>query len=108
MPSARAILDAKISEKALSQAIVDYARRHGWMAYRTFDSRRSAPGFPDLVLVHPGHPDWPVVIAELKLEGEEPSAMQRLWLESLAHRRIETRLWRPSDWSSGRIDELIR
>lgn len=67
----------------------------GWLCYHTHDSRRSAPGFPDLVLVRP-----PVVLfAELKSERGRPKPEQAAWLEALrASRSVEVGLWRPGDW----------
>ncbi|MBM4407820.1 MAG: VRR-NUC domain-containing protein [Chloroflexi bacterium] len=41
-----------MTERELQDAIVQVARLHGWLVYHTYDSRRSDPGFPDLVLVH--------------------------------------------------------
>ena len=40
-----------MTEKEFQRLVVDYATLHGWMHYHTHDSRRSTPGFPDLVLV---------------------------------------------------------
>lgn len=74
------------------------------LAYHTHDSRRSAPGFPDLVLVHPRKQR--ILLAELKRDGEYPKTEQRLWLtglscvEAAAPHVVSVRLWRPRDWES--------
>lgn len=69
------------------------------LVYHTHDSRRSAPGFPDLVLVHPEH--GRVVFAELKAEGRYPIPEQRKWLSALKRcPGVEVFLWRPRDWES--------
>ena len=34
-------------------AVVELAKRFGWLLYHTHNSRRSASGFPDLVMVRP-------------------------------------------------------
>ena len=39
-----------VTEKAFQTAVVELAELCGWKVYHTYDSRRSAPGFPDLVL----------------------------------------------------------
>ena len=97
----------KQTEKQFQAAVVEYAELNGWLVYHTYDSRRSNPGFPDLVLVRDG---W-LVFAELKTEKGVVSRKQREWLEALAavSWRLSTRpgyepalilarIWRPSDW----------
>lgn len=98
MTSARAVLDAQITEADFQASVIRHARLRGYWVYHTYDSRHSEAGFPDTVIVHPEHPDWPVVMAELKKETTKPTTAQEAWLEALAGRRIETRLWRPSSW----------
>lgn len=44
------------------QSVVDAARLNGWLVYHTHDSRRSAEGFPDLVMLRLSR----MVVAELK------------------------------------------
>ncbi len=86
---------AAISEEEFQAQILDLARMSGWRCYHTFDSRRSAPGFPDLVLVR----EPVLVFAELKTDTGRLRPEQREWLEAL--RRcggVEARLWKPSDF----------
>lgn len=85
----------KMSEKQFQQQVVDMARALGWMAYHTHDSRRSQPGFPDLVLVRER-----VVYAELKTETGKPTFEQTSWIEALKSAGAEVYLWRPSDSDS--------
>lgn len=74
------------------------------LAYHTHDSRRSQPGFPDLVLVHPR--EQRIIFAELKRDGEYPKTEQRLWLAGLScvasavPEAVEVHVWRPKDWES--------
>lgn len=72
----------------------------GWsLIYHTHDSRRSAPGFPDLVMTNGRR----VIFAEIKKEGGQPTAEQAIWLEALqsverfAGSRVEAYLWHPAD-----------
>lgn len=83
------------TEKAFQEQVLDLARLSGWRCYHTHDSRRSAPGFPDLVLCRP-----PVIVfAELKTEVGKTRPEQREWLAALGGcGGVEARLWRPSDW----------
>lgn len=87
--------EARISEEVFQRQVLDLARLSGWRCYHTFDSRRSAAGFPDFVLVRP-----PVVLfAELKSEAGRLRPEQAAWLEALvACEGVEARLWRPGDW----------
>lgn len=92
-----------MTERQLQQAIVDCARLLGWRSYHTFDSRRSEPGFPDLVLVRDR-----VVFAELKSERGRLTREQRAWAAALAAAGAEWHCWRPEDWTSGNVEAVLR
>jgi hypothetical protein len=49
------------------------------MCYHAFDSRRSTPGFPDVVLVRPPS----VLLVEMKTDRDRLTPPQRDWLEAL-------------------------
>lgn len=88
-------LKASASEKHFQAQIVELAGLSGWLVYHTHDSRRSAPGFPDLVLVRPPC----VLFAELKSERGKLRPEQGEWLAALrACERVEAHLWRPGKW----------
>jgi len=83
-----------MTEKELDFEVMKLAMMFNWLSYHTHDSRRSAAGFPDRVLVRPPR----IVYAELKTEKEKPSPEQMGWLETLARcPGNEVFLWRPSD-----------
>jgi hypothetical protein len=66
----------------------------GWRSYHTFGARRSAPGFPDLVLVKPPR----VVVAELKRETGRLSSEQAEWIALLERcPGVECHVWRPGN-----------
>jgi hypothetical protein len=84
-----------VSEKQFQAQVVELAGYCGWLCYHTHDSRRSAPGFPDLVLVRPPR----LIFAELKTETGKLRPEQKAWLEALTGciEASESRLWRPRD-----------
>lgn len=87
--------DADILEKDWQRTVVDLARRLGWTIYHTFNSRRSAHGFPDLVLVRDR-----VIYLELKRENRATSKLtdeQREWLGKLRAADADAYVARPSD-----------
>ena len=43
----------RLTERQFQRQVLDLARLCGYRAYHTHDSRRSQPGFPDIVLVNP-------------------------------------------------------
>ena len=90
-----------VRERHFQQAVMDCARLLGWRVYHTFDSRRSNPGFPDLVLVRDR-----VVFAELKTERGQLSRDQAEWLDALGAAGAEAHLWRPADWPT--IDATLK
>lgn len=108
--TARQTLDAAISEKEFQQQVIDAARLHGFMVYHTFDSRRSEPGFPDLVVVHPETSR--AAIWECKTERGQLTVAQARWIRAflLAFDVDRWRVWvgvlRPSDWE--RIERWLK
>ena len=83
------------AEKQLMQQVLALARLCRWRSYHTHDSRRSARGFPDLLLVRHGR----LILAELKSAEGKVTASQQEWLTDLSTvKAVETYLWRPGDW----------
>lgn len=81
------------AEDDFLQAVRSLAKRNGWRTYHTYFSKRSEPGFPDLVLVR-----LRVVWVELKTEEGRLEADQASWLDDLRLAGQEVYLWRPSNW----------
>ena len=93
-----------MSERELLQNVLDCARLYGWMCYHTFDSRRSEPGFPDIILTR----RLRLLAIECKRQRGVVSAAQTAWLDALNESGADTYVVRPSDWLSGRIEEVLR
>lgn len=86
---------APVRERDFQAQVLKLARLTGWLCYHTHDSRRSAAGFPDLVLVRPPQ----IVFAELKSESGKLRPEQEAWLKALAgSESVEAALWRPRHW----------
>ena len=83
-----------MKERELQSLVEALAGRLGWLSYHTRDSRRSAPGFPDLVLTRGGR----LIFAELKSAKGRITPEQRVWLDALERTRAEVHEWRPVDW----------
>lgn len=96
-----------ISEKQFMAQVVQLAKMLGWRVYHTHDSRRSEPGFPDLVMVRVIYGDVATagrtIFAELKAEKGRLTAEQAEWYLALKHSGDEVYVWRPSDF-----DEIQR
>jgi VRR-NUC domain len=92
-------------EKDLQDAVVQLAKMLGYEAYHTHDSRRSAAGFPDLVLVH--ERSGALLFAELKRDGQRPTAAQHRWLRLLAIRGVAF-VWHPQDLRDGSIARALQ
>lgn len=100
---ARAGRDARTvqqTEKEFQAAVVQLARLQGWLCYHTYDSRRSEPGFPDLVLVRDRVLFW-----ELKGTNGKLSPAQVIWLDKLEAAGAEVDVWWPKDWK--RIERVL-
>lgn len=68
------------TEKAFMEAVIDYLRLRSWQVYHTHDSRRSAPGFPDICAVRGPR----LAFIECKVGKNRPTAAQHEWLAALA------------------------
>ena len=98
----------KILEKGYQAQIVELARGLGWtLIYHTYNSRRSAEGFPDLCMVHPEKAL--LLFAEIKGTGGKLSREQAAWgngigviaraiAGSQADGHVLYRWWSPEDW----------
>lgn len=84
----------RLTERAFQERVVSLARSLGWLVYHSYDSRRSQPGFPDLVLVRADR----LIFAELKQCKGQLTQAQEEWLLALAVTRAEIHLWRPRHW----------
>ena len=92
-----------MTEREFQAQVIQYAGLAGWMIYHTYDSRRSQPGFPDLVLVRGRH----VIFAELKTDKGRVTPDQQHWLNSLEDVEfVDARLWRPKYWEE--IETVLR
>jgi hypothetical protein len=92
-----------MTEKAFMQVVLDAARLLGWRCYHPFDSRRSAPGFPDICCVKPGR----LIFIETKGSKGRVSPDQEAWIETLATVPGVTALiaW-PDQWDE--IEQALR
>jgi hypothetical protein len=87
-----------ITEKEWQETVVQLATYCRWHHFHPYDSRRSTPGWPDLVLVRA--PEF--IVVELKTETGKLRPEQVDWLTWLAQCGVETHVWRPSDF-----DEVV-
>ena len=91
---------APMSEAQLLAIVRAALKRINYLTYHTHMSKRSEPGFPDLVavpdpLVH--RRDVTMYMLELKREDERPTLAQQHWLDALARvEQVEAHLLRPS------------
>lgn len=88
-----------LTERQLQTLIIDLCRWHHLLCYHTHDSRRSARGFPDLVICGPNG----VLFRELKAETGRLTIDQTCWGQGLLEAGANCAVWRPADWYSGRI-----
>lgn len=84
----------KVTEAQFQHQVTQLAKMLGYRVYHTHDSRRSAAGFPDLVIAKPGRR---AIFAELKSATGKTSPEQDEWLEVLRQAGERVYLWRPGD-----------
>ena len=91
-----------MTEDQLQAAVLDLCKLRGLLAYHTHDSRRSQPGFPDLVIAGSrGH-----LFRELKGSRGRTSTAQANWLYRLGASG-DAAIWTPADLRSGRIQKEL-
>jgi hypothetical protein len=104
-----------VTESALQDAVIELANYLGFMVHHCRPGRRADgswvtaitgdPGYPDLCLVKPPR----VLFVELKSAKGGTSMEQDEWLDALRNcPGVETYVFRPADWSSGRIERVLR
>ena len=85
------MMAAGMPEDAFQRQVEKLAESLGWKVYHTHDSRRSHPGWPDLVL---GRHDR-VLFRELKTMKGRTTPDQKEWLELLNAAGHDAAVWRP-------------
>jgi len=88
-----------MTERQLQQSVTDLCRVFHLLCYHTRDSRGSAAGFPDLVIVG----DKGILYAELKSKAGKLTIEQGCWRDGITAAGGVWRCWRPADWHSGDI-----
>lgn len=84
----------QVTEREFLQQIRTLARTMNWLCYHTHDSRRSEPGFPDLVLTKGAR----LIFAELKTDIGKTTNEQIVWMASLEATGAEVYIWRPREF----------
>ena len=85
-----------MSERDFQKKVVDLATKLGYKVFHDYDSRRNAPGFPDLVLIGKR-----VIFAELKTDKGKLTDAQIQWIQALtAAEGVYACVWRPKDWDT--------
>lgn len=100
-----------MTEREFQSQVVALARILGWRVHHTRPARTASgwrtpiqgdAGWPDLVLLRGSR----LVVAELKVGRNRPTAEQAAWLEALNKAIAEVYLWTPLDWDE--IERLLR
>lgn len=93
----RAHLDRSMTERDFQQQIIDLATTLGYWVHHTPDSRRSTPGWPDLVLMRGGESPR-LYFVEVKKEKGRVTREQQMVLDLLTDCGQNAYVWRPSMW----------
>jgi hypothetical protein len=92
------------TEAALQNQVIAMCEAFKLWVYHTHDSRRSNPGFPDLVILGTGGH----MFRELKSATGKVTVEQQAWLDDLKAHAADADVWRPEDWRTGRIERELR
>lgn len=92
-----------MTENELKTLVVKEAGKQGWLVYHVPQARirnGGGRGYPDLTLCRDGEH----LFIELKQEKANPTPEQFAWAAAIGR---GWHLIRPSDWDSGRVQELL-
>ena len=92
-----------LSEAHLQTLVTDTCDLMKLRWHHETDSRKSKPGFPDLVIVGPGG----TLFRELKKQHGRVRKDQKDWLEDLTKAGADAAIWRPSDWENQSIYQQL-
>ena len=92
-----------MTERSLQASIIEICRLYGIAWYHTFDSRRSARGWPDLAMCG----EHGFITRELKSDRGSLTPEQERWADRLRQAGISWAVWRPDDLRSGRIQQEL-
>lgn len=86
-----------VSERKWQDTVVGICHARKYLVFHTHDSRRCTPGFPDLILIHPGKKR--MVVAELKTVSGQIDEAQQIWLHGFSQvaTRPQVYVWRPGE-----------
>jgi len=84
-----------MSEAELQRLVEELCDRLGLHHYHTFDSRRSDPGWPDLVIAGTA-----LLFRELKSRDGVLTPAQRRWGSRIERTGGDWAVWRPVDWQN--------
>ncbi|MFM9430043.1 VRR-NUC domain-containing protein [Arthrobacter sp. MP_2.3] len=107
MPSKHLSSHNSLTESQFQQQVIELAQLHGYgLCYHTHDSRRSEPGFPDLVLI--SNRRERALFRELKTAKGKVSKDQLIWITSMQLVGLNAGVWRPEDLTNGHIISDLR
>lgn len=95
------------SEARWQREVITALKRFGFtLTYHTHDSRRSEPGFPDIIAFRPAGiystlkvwSDPRLLAWELKCENGKATPAQERWQDAFEQMGMETGIYRPSQW----------
>ena len=102
----------KITEAGFTQAVIAFARLHGWRTLHMRPARTAkgwrtpvagdGVGFPDLLMCRGDE----VIASELKVGKNKLSAAQQDWITALEAAGVKVYCWRETDWPD--IESVLR
>lgn len=93
-----------MTERMFQASVIQLCQLFGLAYYHTYDSRRSAKGWPDLAIC--GKRGF--IARELKAERGTVTPDQEKWGTLLREAGVSWDVWRPEDLQSGRIENELR